>query len=197
MHAQLSRQARCRFLGCVDAGETAQACAHARQWDWHAVSSCATGAPPERVATCCSCMTRRGSLSCCFSAGTHRAGTHRPTCRFFGATHRATCSAVSGAGERGIELEEAARARTAALRPPHKYVPWVVVNGIPLYDDFDSVARYVCAAFAGSRCAVAHATAVLQSKTRTSLVPHKHPGPPAVHAASLHDAASQPLFALS
>ena len=36
--------------------------------------------------------------------------------------------------------------QTQALRPPHAYVPWVVVNGIPLRDDNINLATYLCAA---------------------------------------------------
>lgn len=36
--------------------------------------------------------------------------------------------------------------QTQALHPPHAYVPWVVVNGIPLRDDYINLATYLCAA---------------------------------------------------
>lgn len=54
-------------------------------------------------------------------------------------------------GPQGAELERAAEAETAALIPQHKYVPWVVVNGIALMDDYPQLARYVCVAYTGQR----------------------------------------------
>lgn len=57
------------------------------------------------------------------------------------------------AGHELSVLEQRAQERTEALAPPHEYVPWVVVNGIPLRDDYASAARYVCAAYGGERCA--------------------------------------------
>ncbi|KAG0496026.1 hypothetical protein HPP92_000635 [Vanilla planifolia] len=52
----------------------------------------------------------------------------------------------SGYGEK-LELQYAAQ--TDALIPPHKYVPWVVVNGQPLYDDYENLEIYICAACKG------------------------------------------------
>ncbi|PKA55328.1 hypothetical protein AXF42_Ash003966 [Apostasia shenzhenica] len=75
----------------------------------------------------------------------------------------------------GQEIELQYGAQTAALVPPHRYVPWVVVNGLPLYDvssamfvliiclvllcrlcchfsvysDYDSFVMYVCEAYEG------------------------------------------------
>lgn len=37
-----------------------------------------------------------------------------------------------GTGVLGTQLERAAASETAALKPEHTYVPWVVVNTIPL-----------------------------------------------------------------
>lgn len=54
-------------------------------------------------------------------------------------------------GEQGAELEHEAEAETASLTPPHRYVPWVVVNGIPLGQDNAQLWRYVCVAHAGNR----------------------------------------------
>ncbi|KAK9663992.1 hypothetical protein RND81_14G011900 [Saponaria officinalis] len=53
-------------------------------------------------------------------------------------------------GQRGKELELQYAAATASLKPPHKYVPWVVVNGEPLYEDYDNFISYVCKAYKGT-----------------------------------------------
>jgi interferon gamma-inducible protein 30 len=60
-------------------------------------------------------------------------------------------------GRQGDALERAAAEETAALRPPHRWVPWVVVNGIPLGEDLDSLWRYICVAYAGQRPAACYA----------------------------------------
>ncbi|ONK62663.1 uncharacterized protein A4U43_C07F6570 [Asparagus officinalis] len=39
--------------------------------------------------------------------------------------------------------------QTDSLQPPHKYVPWVVVNGQPLYEDYENVQSYICKAYEG------------------------------------------------
>ncbi|GBF93956.1 hypothetical protein Rsub_06205 [Raphidocelis subcapitata] len=52
-------------------------------------------------------------------------------------------------GTLGDYLERHALERTASLVPPHRWVPWVVVNGVPLLDDFENVATFVCAAYGG------------------------------------------------
>ncbi|KAF8402586.1 hypothetical protein HHK36_010673 [Tetracentron sinense] len=50
----------------------------------------------------------------------------------------------------GKELELQYAAETNALQPPHTYVPWVVVDGQPLYDDYKSFESYVCKAYKGT-----------------------------------------------
>ncbi|XP_076925184.1 gamma-interferon-responsive lysosomal thiol protein-like [Bidens hawaiensis] len=37
-----------------------------------------------------------------------------------------------------------------ALEPPHTYVPWVVVDGQPLYDDYPYFISFICKAYKGS-----------------------------------------------
>ncbi|KAJ8624496.1 hypothetical protein MRB53_033026 [Persea americana] len=46
-----------------------------------------------------------------------------------------------------LELQYAAE--TDALEPPHKYVPWVVVDGQPLYEDYEDFETYICKAYKG------------------------------------------------
>ncbi|KAF8063862.1 hypothetical protein HT031_003719 [Scenedesmus sp. PABB004] len=48
-------------------------------------------------------------------------------------------------GELGDSLQRLARERTESLQPAHRWVPWLVVNGIPV-NDIDSVATYICVA---------------------------------------------------
>ncbi|KAJ3682856.1 hypothetical protein LUZ60_013083 [Juncus effusus] len=50
----------------------------------------------------------------------------------------------------GHQLELKYAAITDALEPPHKYVPWVVVNGEPLYDDYMDFEAVVCKAYKGN-----------------------------------------------
>lgn len=56
------------------------------------------------------------------------------------------------AGPLGDELQSQACNDTAALQPSHLWVPWVVVNGQPIFDDMEHVQQYVCAAYTGPRC---------------------------------------------
>jgi len=50
-------------------------------------------------------------------------------------------------GELGKALQSVARERTESLKPDHEWVPWVVVNGVPIFDDLDNIKTYVCAAY--------------------------------------------------
>ncbi|XP_059431116.1 gamma-interferon-responsive lysosomal thiol protein-like isoform X2 [Corylus avellana] len=58
-----------------------------------------------------------------------------------------------------LELQYAAE--TNSLEPPHEYVPWVVVNGEPLYEDYENFVSYICKAYKG--------TAVLEGCSSVSL----------------------------
>ena len=49
-------------------------------------------------------------------------------------------------GSEGDKLEMAAFKETMALEPRHKFVPWIVVNGVALGGAFEDLDRYVCAA---------------------------------------------------
>lgn len=51
----------------------------------------------------------------------------------------------------GKELELGYAAETSALNPPHRYVPWVVVDGQPLYDDYRDYASFICKAYKGTK----------------------------------------------
>ncbi|CAL1368793.1 unnamed protein product [Linum trigynum] len=53
----------------------------------------------------------------------------------------------SGYGEK-LELKYAAE--TNELEPPHQYVPWVVVDGKPLYEEYENVISYICEAYKGT-----------------------------------------------
>ncbi|XP_058198794.1 gamma-interferon-responsive lysosomal thiol protein isoform X2 [Rhododendron vialii] len=54
---------------------------------------------------------------------------------------------TSGYGE---ELELQYAAETNTLQPPHEYVPWVVVDGQPLYEDYENFISYICEAYKGA-----------------------------------------------
>lgn len=51
--------------------------------------------------------------------------------------------------EHGKKLDLKYAAETNSLQPPHKYVPWVVVDGEPLYEDYENFLSYVCKAYKG------------------------------------------------
>ncbi|XVF55038.1 hypothetical protein PTKIN_Ptkin06aG0004400 [Pterospermum kingtungense] len=51
----------------------------------------------------------------------------------------------------GNVLEKQYAAETAQLNPPHKFVPWVLVNGQPLQEDFKNFVSYVCKAYRGEK----------------------------------------------
>ncbi|XP_057534939.1 gamma-interferon-responsive lysosomal thiol protein-like [Amaranthus tricolor] len=71
-------------------------------------------------------------------------------------------------GEYGNKLDLKYGAITAALEPPHEYVPWVVVNGEPLLEEYDDFISYVCKAYKGplpSACKTASFTSALREKT--------------------------------
>lgn len=48
---------------------------------------------------------------------------------------------------KGEKLEFYYAAQTDSLEPPHEYVPWVVVNGQPLYEDYEDVEAFICKAY--------------------------------------------------
>ena len=54
-------------------------------------------------------------------------------------------------GEEGAKLEKEAADETWGLQPRHTTVPHILVNGVPIWDDFERLQRYVCAATSGRR----------------------------------------------
>nr|XP_043610170.1 gamma-interferon-responsive lysosomal thiol protein-like [Erigeron canadensis] len=50
----------------------------------------------------------------------------------------------------GHELELQYAAEIKVLEPPHTYVPWVTVDGQPLYDDYTEFTSFICDAYKGS-----------------------------------------------
>jgi hypothetical protein len=50
-------------------------------------------------------------------------------------------------GPLGDLLQRRAAERTADLKPPHRYVPWVTVNGVPLLSADASLERFICVAY--------------------------------------------------
>ncbi|XP_042012192.1 gamma-interferon-responsive lysosomal thiol protein-like [Salvia splendens] len=51
----------------------------------------------------------------------------------------------------GFQLEMAYADETTKLNPRHRFVPWVVVNNIPLQEDFENFIGYVCRAYRGNK----------------------------------------------
>lgn len=80
-------------------------------------------------------------IRCSLIRDAEYSGPHPPTC--------APLLVLPGA--LGDTLQRLAKERTASLQPPHQYVPWVVVNGIPLGDDYENVQTYICAAYTDVR----------------------------------------------
>ncbi|CAM0152300.1 unnamed protein product [Urochloa decumbens] len=52
--------------------------------------------------------------------------------------------------EKGHKLELKYANQTDALVPPHRYVPWVVVDGQPLLEDYENFEAYICKAYKGT-----------------------------------------------
>ncbi|RCV45244.1 hypothetical protein SETIT_9G438500v2 [Setaria italica] len=50
----------------------------------------------------------------------------------------------------GYKLDLKYANQTDALKPPLRYVPWVVVDGQPLLEDYENIEVYICKAYKGS-----------------------------------------------
>ncbi|KAL6528588.1 hypothetical protein OROMI_029233 [Orobanche minor] len=47
----------------------------------------------------------------------------------------------------GYQLEKEYAVETGNLNPRHRFVPWVVVNNLPLQEDFQNFISYICEAY--------------------------------------------------
>ncbi|XP_059297721.1 gamma-interferon-responsive lysosomal thiol protein-like [Lycium ferocissimum] len=88
-------------------------------------------------------------IYCVESLVYHKNYTHWETC-FEKLNLKAKVIKDCVLGGRGKELELSYAAETNALQPPHKYVPWVVVDGQPLYDDYTDFISFICKAYKGT-----------------------------------------------
>ncbi|KAF3448050.1 hypothetical protein FNV43_RR08758 [Rhamnella rubrinervis] len=68
------------------------------------------------------------------------------------------CFEMSGLGTQPIDcynngyggvLENKYAKETSQLNPPHRFVPWVIVNNQPLQEDFQKFMAYICKAYKG------------------------------------------------
>lgn len=48
-----------------------------------------------------------------------------------------------------VKLERGYADETARLNPPHRFVPWVLVNNLPLREDYQNFVSYICKAYRG------------------------------------------------
>ncbi|XP_059642898.1 gamma-interferon-responsive lysosomal thiol protein-like [Cornus florida] len=55
----------------------------------------------------------------------------------------------------GFLLERRYADETARLNPPHQYVPWVLVNNVPIGVDYRNFVAYVCKAYRGPSIPIA------------------------------------------
>lgn len=68
-------------------------------------------------------------------------------------------------GPLGKKFERDFAAQTNSLSPPHQYVPWVVVNGQPAYEEYEAVEQLICAAYKGPKPA---ACSALKGRSRAN-----------------------------
>lgn len=84
------------------------------------------------------------------------------------------CFGMSGLGKAPIDcytsgygevLERKYAAETSQLNPPHRFVPWVVVNNQPLREDFENFVSYICKAYRGTKIPEACKSLPLESNS--------------------------------
>ncbi|XP_073008827.1 gamma-interferon-responsive lysosomal thiol protein-like [Typha latifolia] len=76
-----------------------------------------------------------------------------------GETEWQSCFQETGLSSEGVlhcynsgnaeQLELQYAAETGSLQPAHQYVPWVVIDGQPLYDDYLNFEAHICRAYEG------------------------------------------------
>ncbi|KAA8549451.1 hypothetical protein F0562_001135 [Nyssa sinensis] len=71
----------------------------------------------------------------------------------------------------GNELELRYAVETNSLEPPHKFVPWVVVDGQPLYDDYRNFTSYICKAYKGTSVPTACSDSFLKTIPKENAIP--------------------------
>ncbi|XP_076925181.1 gamma-interferon-responsive lysosomal thiol protein-like [Bidens hawaiensis] len=95
---------------------------------------------------------------------------------------------TSGLGNK-LELQYADV--TNSLQPPKKYVPWVVVNGKPLYDDYIYIITNICGMYTGPTLPKA-CLRCLASAKNPIVAPHERVIP--LHPVTYPDDSSSPLL---
>ncbi|CAL5222006.1 g4296 [Coccomyxa viridis] len=91
------------------------------------------------------------------------------------------CSSHANLSEKNLrhcmegKLGEQLEAEAAQATPPHQYVPWILVNGVPLGADCGNLVTYICTAYQGEKPRVCSEPQTL----------HKCPGAPSEDSAGL------------
>ncbi|OAO92805.1 hypothetical protein AXX17_AT5G00620 [Arabidopsis thaliana] len=65
----------------------------------------------------------------------------------------------------GNQLEQRYAEETSELYPAHRFVPWVVVNNLPLQENYQNFVMYVCNAYGSNQ--VPEACRILNSSVET------------------------------
>ncbi|KAI7749061.1 hypothetical protein M8C21_033840 [Ambrosia artemisiifolia] len=66
---------------------------------------------------------------------------------------------------KGVDLELQFADETLKLNPPHRFVPWVLVNNHPLQEDYQNFLAYICKAYKGGSKIQACAQHVLDTNS--------------------------------